>query len=103
MAHVRDAASCRAPCRCSFPAPLKGVSAMFPTLRRRPRRPPVALPGRTPARLCLTTIFTVFVTMAQAPQVWAVADIPTVIANLRNWIVGLLASLATLFLTFGGL
>jgi hypothetical protein len=35
--------------------------------------------------------------------VWAVADIPTVITNLRNWIIGLLAALATLFLTFGGL
>jgi hypothetical protein len=34
---------------------------------------------------------------------WAAADIPTVITNLRNWIVGLLAGLATLFLTFGGL
>ncbi|WP_455432209.1 pilin [Streptomyces violascens] len=34
---------------------------------------------------------------------WAVADVPTVINNLRNWIVGLLAGLATLFLTFGGL
>ncbi|MFJ8313448.1 MULTISPECIES: pilin [unclassified Streptomyces] len=37
------------------------------------------------------------------PVSWAVADVPTVINNLRNWIVGLLAGLATLFLTFGGL
>lgn len=41
--------------------------------------------------------------MADPSSSWAVADIPTVISNLRNWIVGLLASLATLFLTFGGL
>ncbi|MER5477532.1 pilin [Streptomyces sp. NPDC002734] len=41
--------------------------------------------------------------MLVAPAVgWAVADIPTVIKNLRNWIVGLLSALATLFLTFGG-
>ncbi|MFJ9710820.1 hypothetical protein [Streptomyces sp. NPDC101234] len=39
----------------------------------------------------------------QAPHVWAVADIPTVINNLRDWIIGLLTALATLFLTFGGL
>ncbi|MFI6350193.1 pilin [Streptomyces sp. NPDC050560] len=38
-----------------------------------------------------------------SPVAWAVADIPTVIDNLRNWIIGLLAGLATLFLTFGGL
>lgn len=31
------------------------------------------------------------------------ASIPTVVANLRNWIVGILAGLATLFLTLGGL
>lgn len=31
------------------------------------------------------------------------ADIPTVIDNLRLWLVGLLAGVATLFLTIGGL
>ncbi|MBC9718039.1 hypothetical protein H9Y04_36450 [Streptomyces sp. TRM66268-LWL] len=41
--------------------------------------------------------------LADPPWSWAAADIPTVITNLRNWIVGLLAGLATLFLTFGGL
>ena len=41
--------------------------------------------------------------LADPVSSWAVADVPTVIANLRNWIVGLLASLATLFFTFGGL
>lgn len=33
----------------------------------------------------------------------AVATLPQVIDNLRNWIVGILAGLATLFLTIGGL
>ena len=70
---------------------------------RRSRRRPVDLAGRWPVRLGLTTVFTVFVALADPQQVWAVADIPTVITNLRNWIVGLLAALATLFLTFGGL
>nr|WP_234392226.1 pilin [Streptomyces sp. WM6378] len=41
--------------------------------------------------------------LAHPPNSWAVADVPTVINNLRNWIVGLLTGLATLFLTFGGL
>lgn len=38
-----------------------------------------------------------------AEPVWAAATIPQVIDNLRNWIVGLLAGMATLFLTVGGL
>ncbi|MFC7305102.1 pilin [Streptomyces monticola] len=41
--------------------------------------------------------------LCDPPSSWAVADIPTVITNLRNWVVGILAGLATLFLTFGGL
>lgn len=35
-------------------------------------------------------------------QVLAVADIPTVVGNLRNWLVGILAAVATLSLTIGG-
>jgi hypothetical protein len=34
--------------------------------------------------------------------VTAVNDLPTIVTNLRNWIMGLLAGLATLFLTIGG-
>ncbi|GGO99342.1 pilin [Wenjunlia tyrosinilytica] len=75
---------------------------MFARLRR-PRRPPVCPPGRRAARLSFITVLTVFVLLADPPYVWAVADIPTVVTNLRNWIVGILAGLATLFLTFGGL
>jgi hypothetical protein len=33
----------------------------------------------------------------------AAADIPTVVNNLRNWLVGILAVLATLFFTIGGI
>ncbi|MFD9817530.1 pilin [Streptomyces violascens] len=43
------------------------------------------------------------VLVVDPPSSWAVADVPAVINNLRNWIVGLLAGLATLFLTLGGL
>ncbi|MGP3949646.1 pilin [Streptomyces sp. 7N604] len=75
----------------------------MPTRLRRPPRPPVDLAGRWTARIGCTTVFTLFVTLVGPPRAWAVADIPTVITNLRNWIVGLLAGLATLFLTFGGL
>ncbi|WP_353941170.1 pilin [Streptomyces sp. HUAS MG91] len=48
-------------------------------------------------------LLTFAVLISDPPSSWAVADIPTVITNLRNWIVGILAGLATLFLTFGGL
>ena len=54
-------------------------------------------------RLLTVTALTAMALLADPVSSWAVADVPTVIANLRNWIVGLLASLATLFFTFGGL
>jgi hypothetical protein len=38
-----------------------------------------------------------------ADAVVAVNDLPTVISNLTAWIVGILAVVATLFLTIGGL
>ncbi|MGW0662183.1 pilin [Streptodolium elevatio] len=40
---------------------------------------------------------------ASAAPAFPANDIPTVINNTRNWIVGILAGLATLFLTIGGL
>ncbi|MEU6572576.1 pilin [Streptomyces sp. NPDC046805] len=69
----------------------------------RPYRAEVRPLGRWFFRLGLIAGFAALVVLTDAPYVWAVADIPTVITNLRNWIVGLLAGLATLFLTFGGL
>ena len=35
-------------------------------------------------------------------RVLAAADIPTVISNVTKWLIGILAVLATLFLTVGG-
>jgi hypothetical protein len=32
----------------------------------------------------------------------AVNSLPTIVGNLRNWVMGILAGLATLFLTIGG-
>ncbi|RFC74590.1 hypothetical protein DXZ75_28615 [Streptomyces sp. AcE210] len=68
--------------------------------RRHARRRRV---GVIVARLLFVVVFALVTLLSDPPSSWAVADIPTVINNLRNWIVGLLAGLATLFLTFGGL
>ncbi|MEV8023097.1 pilin [Streptomyces sp. NPDC086554] len=73
------------------------------TRPRLPRRRPASRAGRQAARVGFTAACTVFVLLADPPQVWAVATIPQVISNLTKWIVGILAGLATLFLTFGGL
>jgi len=40
--------------------------------------------------------------LAAAPPPLAVADLPTVIGNMTAWITGILAAVATLFLTIGG-
>ncbi|MFI5808618.1 pilin [Streptomyces sp. NPDC051561] len=52
--------------------------------------------------LCVVAVACAAV-LADSGSAWAVATIPQVITNLTNTIVGLLAGLATLFLTFGGL
>lgn len=75
----------------------------MPVRLRRPCPPEVRRLGRRLSRLVFVTAFTAVVLLAEPLPVWAVADIPTVITNLRNWIMGILAALATLFLTIGGL
>ncbi|MFD7504957.1 pilin [Streptomyces sp. NPDC059850] len=68
------------------------------------RRPPgVRHVARGGVPVVFTAVMTAVVLLADPPAVWAVATIPQVISNLRDWIVGLLTGLATLFLTFGGL
>ncbi|MFI0772947.1 pilin [Streptomyces sp. NPDC021218] len=68
------------------------------------RRPPgVRHVVRCGVLVVFTAVVTAVVLLADPPVVWAVATIPQVISNLRDWIVGLLTGLATLFLTFGGL
>lgn len=59
--------------------------------------------ARIAARALFVFILVTCTLLADPPSSWAVATIPQVITNLRNWIVGILAALATLFLTFGGL
>ncbi len=69
--------------------------------RRLERRPRVA--GR---RLALTALITLGLLVAVAPPAFAAGGAPTlsgVISNLTNWIVGILAGVANLFLTIGGL
>ncbi|WP_123607462.1 pilin [Micromonospora sp. Llam0] len=40
---------------------------------------------------------------AAEPQILAAYDLPTIISNITNWIIGLLVGVATLFLTIGGI
>jgi len=42
-------------------------------------------------------------TLAAGPVAGSPPDLPTVIANIRLWATGILAALATLFLTIGGI
>lgn len=58
---------------------------------------------RLVAAIALGVAVLVFVVLGAAVPAQAAASIPQVINNLRNWIVGILAGLATLFLTVGGL
>ncbi|GHJ35467.1 pilin [Streptomyces sp. TS71-3] len=73
------------------------------TRLRHPYRPTVRRLCRWLLRLAFVAALTTVALLVDPPRGWAVADIPTVITNLRKWIIGLLAGLATLFLTFGGL
>ncbi|KPI04483.1 hypothetical protein OK074_4617 [Actinobacteria bacterium OK074] len=54
-------------------------------------------------RLVSVVVPTTVLALTAAAPAWAVADLPTVITNLRNWVVGIVGGLATLFFTFGGL
>ena len=67
------------------------------------RRPYLAVRRllRRGLRLVFTVAVAAAVLLVDPPIVWAVATIPEVISNLRDYVVGLLAGLATLFLTFG--
>jgi hypothetical protein len=65
----------------------------------RPRRPPR---GRILAVLSTCCWLTGSPAACAASRLLAVATIDQAISNITNWIVGLLAGLATLFLTIGG-
>jgi hypothetical protein len=57
-------------------------------------------------RLPLIAMVAIVLAVVFAPPAFGATSAPTltgVIDNLRNWLVGILATLATLFLTIGGL
>ena len=54
-------------------------------------------------RIGLAAALTAAVAILLAAPVYAAGDLTLVIDSMRNWIAGLLAALATLFLTLGGL
>ncbi|MGC9668466.1 pilin [Planosporangium sp. 12N6] len=87
---------------------------MFRALRARPRAlttaPSTSIAGRRIGRVAASTA-TVALTLAAptaayadagAPVLLAVNDLPTVIANLQTWLMGILAAVATLFLVLAG-
>lgn len=57
---------------------------------------------RAAARVGLTAAAAALALLGAAAPALAAADIPTVINNLQNWLIGILAGLATLFLVIGG-
>jgi hypothetical protein len=70
-------------------------------LRRLARRPPTVV-----RRLGIAALIILGLLVVVAPPAFAAGGSPTlsgVISNLTNWIVGILAGVATLFLTIGGL
>ena len=81
----------------AHPAP-PGPGTRQPRPARRPRRPVTAL-----AAAAALTAAAQPALAGTAGHVLAAASIGQVISNITKWIVGILAGLATLFLTLGGL
>ena len=66
--------------------------------------PAEALPLFLPSCVAATRVdATTAPVAALADQLRAVATLPQVMDNVRNWIIGLISGLATLFVTVGGL
>jgi hypothetical protein len=87
---------------------------MFRTLRARPRALTTALSTsrtlRSLTRIAAPAAVTVAMLCMPAaaygdtgdPVILAANDLPTVIANLQTWVMGILAAVATLFLVLAG-
>lgn len=71
-----------------------------PPVPARDRRSPWPAAGAVAVTGTATALAILTVTTAE--PAWAVNDLPTIVGNLRNWLMGILAALATLFLTVGG-
>lgn len=66
--------------------------------------PPEVLPLFTPTGMAAVSPDSPALPVAiLADQLRAVATLPQVMDNIRNWLIGLLSGLATLFVTIGGL
>lgn len=79
------------------------MRALLARLRAGAGHPGLRRLVRIAARALFVIVLALLTLLSDPPSSWAVATIPQVITNLRNWIIGILAALATLFLTFGGL
>ena len=84
---------------------------MFPTLWARSRALTIALStlrrvarvaAPAAAALAMLAVHAVAYGDAGEPVILAVNDLPTVIANLQAWVMGILAAVATLFLVLAG-
>src|SRR6266508_2273791 len=70
---------------------------------RRPRGLRRHREGEMKTELKLALAIVVLLALAAAPTALAASDVNTVLSNLHVWLAGLLAALATLFLTIGGI
>ena len=80
---------------------------MFPTLWARSRALTIALStlrrvARVAAPAAAALGMLAVPAVAGEPVILAVNDLPTVIANLQAWVMGILAAVATLFLVLAG-
>jgi hypothetical protein len=56
----------------------------------------------TAVAACATVVTPAAAAYAADPTPLAINDLPTVIGNLTGWVTGIIAAVATLFLTIGG-
>lgn len=82
-------------------------TATPPTAEEAPTSPKTRLLRYLPVVVPLAVVVAVGLLVVFAPPAFAdssgAASLTSVIDNLRNWLVGILAAVATLFLTVGGL
>ncbi len=88
----------------------QGPTAPATSAKPRERSPATTrprIPACLPARMAIAALVAVLVVVGFAAPAFAAPaggpSLNTVIDNLRNWLVGILAAAATLFLTVGGL
>ncbi len=85
--------------------PKEAPTPTHPRSPRSPRRRRLSRLGvlAVPAAVLAVGVLVAFAPPALAATAGAPTSLTSVIDNLRNWLVGILAAVATLFLTVGGL